>query len=147
MGKFIKSGKIVIILQGRMAGKKAVVVKTFDDGTKGRQFGHCLVAGVKRAPLKVTTKMSQKKVEKRTKVKPFVRYINYTHIMPTRYNVPAELEPKSLVSDAQMETPDSRVECKKALAKVFREKFSTPPVGKDGKHDGGVVFLSKKMRF
>jgi len=147
MGKFIKPGKVVILLQGRMAGKKAVVVKTFDEGTKGRQFGHCLVAGVKRAPLKVTTKMSQKKVEKRTKVKPFVRYVNYTHIMPTRYNIPSDLEPKSLVSDAQMENPEGRTEARKALAKVFREKFASPPLGKDGKHDGGVCFLAKKMRF
>ena len=30
------------------------MVKAFDDGSKARSFGHCLVAGVDRAPLKVT---------------------------------------------------------------------------------------------
>ena len=37
---------------------KAVVVKAFDDGTKARSFGHALVAGVDRAPLKVIKTLS-----------------------------------------------------------------------------------------
>ena len=28
----IKSGKVVIVLQGRFAGRKAIVVKCFDEG-------------------------------------------------------------------------------------------------------------------
>ena len=69
MGKFIKPGRVVVMLQGRYAGKKAIVVKTYDDGSKARPFGHCMVAGIDRAPLKVTRKMSKKKITKRTKVK------------------------------------------------------------------------------
>eukprot|EP00437_Effrenium_voratum_P034014 CAMPEP_0181478360 /NCGR_PEP_ID=MMETSP1110-20121109/42701_1 /TAXON_ID=174948 /ORGANISM="Symbiodinium sp., Strain CCMP421" /LENGTH=68 /DNA_ID=CAMNT_0023603709 /DNA_START=51 /DNA_END=253 /DNA_ORIENTATION=- len=68
MGRFIKAGRVVVMLQGRYAGKKAIVVKAFDDGSKGRPFGHCLVAGINRAPLKVTRAMSKKKITKRTKV-------------------------------------------------------------------------------
>ena len=34
--KVLKAGKVVVLLQGRMAGKKAVIVKTFDDGTVDR---------------------------------------------------------------------------------------------------------------
>ena len=33
MVKFLKSGKVVVLLQGRFAGRKAVIVKNFDDGT------------------------------------------------------------------------------------------------------------------
>ena len=33
---------------------QAIVVKAFDDGSKQRPFGHCMVAGIDRAPLKVT---------------------------------------------------------------------------------------------
>ena len=33
---------------------QAIVVKAFDDGSKARAFGHALVAGIDRAPLKVT---------------------------------------------------------------------------------------------
>merc|ERR1712216_993935 len=113
MGKFIKSGRVVVLLNGRYAGRKAIVVKTFDDGSKARSFGHCLVAGVDRPPLKVTKAMSKKKITKRTKVKPFVKYANYTHLMPTRYSVPAEIGAQTLVTDQQMDSPDGRIEAKK----------------------------------
>lgn len=65
MGKFIKPGRVVILTNGRFAGKKAVCVKTFDEGSKSRAFGHCLVAGVQKAPLRVAKAMSKKKQEKR----------------------------------------------------------------------------------
>ena len=84
MGKFLKSGKVVIMLSGRYAGKKAVIVKTFDDGHAERKFGHCIVAGVDRQPRKVTKAMSQTKVKKRSKIKPFVKFVNFNHVMPTR---------------------------------------------------------------
>eukprot|EP00449_Zooxanthella_nutricula_P032060 CAMPEP_0198491278 /NCGR_PEP_ID=MMETSP1462-20131121/2665_1 /TAXON_ID=1333877 /ORGANISM="Brandtodinium nutriculum, Strain RCC3387" /LENGTH=39 /DNA_ID= /DNA_START= /DNA_END= /DNA_ORIENTATION= len=39
MGKFIKAGRVVVLLQGRYAGKKAIVAKAFDDGTRQRPYG------------------------------------------------------------------------------------------------------------
>ena len=75
---------MVIVLNGRMAGKKGLVVKTFDEGTDGRKYGHAIVAGIARAPLKVKKSMSEKKVEKRSRVKPFLKLINFNHLMPTR---------------------------------------------------------------
>ena len=41
----LKDGKIVVCLQGRYAGKKAVILKTDDEGNKERPYGHCVVAG------------------------------------------------------------------------------------------------------
>merc|ERR1711879_1006683 len=133
MGKFIKTGRVVVLLNGRYAGKKAIVVKVYDDGSKARPFAHCLVAGVDKAPLKVTKKMSKKKIAKRTRVKPFVKYINYNHMMPTRYLVPADIGAQNLVSDQQMDTPDTRVAAKKAIKKLFQEKFKDPPADKQGR--------------
>lgn len=49
------------MLNGRFAGRKAVVIRTFDDGAKDRKFGHALIAGIDRAPRKVTKKMDDKK--------------------------------------------------------------------------------------
>merc|ERR1719155_115346 len=99
MGKFIKAGRVVVLLNGRYSGKKGIVVKTFDEGSKSRPFGHCLVAGVDKAPLKVTKRMGKKKIAKRTRVKPFVKYVNYNHIMPTRYSVPTEMGVQSFATD------------------------------------------------
>ena len=41
-------------LKKRRSTSRPIVVKTFDDGSKARSFGHALVAGIDRAPLKVT---------------------------------------------------------------------------------------------
>mmetsp|Transcript_22640 Transcript_22640/g.33854 ORF Transcript_22640/g.33854 Transcript_22640/m.33854 type:complete len:148 (+) Transcript_22640:56-499(+) len=147
MGKFIKAGRVVVILNGRYTGKKAIVAKTFDDGTKARPFGHCLVAGVDRPPRKVHKRMSKKKITKRTRVKPFLKYINYNHIMPTRYQVPAELGAQSMVTDQQMDTPDGRVEAKKFVKNLFQEKFVNPPADKSGRPSKDVIYMRKKLRF
>merc|ERR1712032_1477429 len=143
MGKFIKAGRVVVLLQGRYTGKKAIVVKPFDDGSKIRPFGHCLVAGIDRAPMKVTKRMSKKKIAKRIRIKPFVKYVNYNHMMPTRYQIPAEVDPKSLVSDQQMDTSDGRIEAKKFV----QEKFAHPPADKSGRPSKDVLYLKKKLRF
>merc|ERR1719198_443312 len=124
MGKFIKTGRVVVVLSGRFAGKKAVVVKTFDEGSRARPFGHALVAGVAKTPMKVTKKMSKKKIAKRLRVKPFTKYVNYTHMMPTRYQIPAELDTKTLITDQQMDTPDGRIAARKAIKKIFQEQFT-----------------------
>merc|ERR1712146_334750 len=84
-----------ILTGGRYAGKKALVVKTFDEGTKARPFPHCLVAGVAKAPLKVTKAHGKKKLQKRSKCKAFVKYVNYNHMMPTRYVVPTEFDARA----------------------------------------------------
>jgi hypothetical protein len=38
----IKHGKVVIMLSGRYAGRKAVVVKASDEGNESKKFGHAL---------------------------------------------------------------------------------------------------------
>lgn len=80
----IKSGKVVIILRGRYAGRKGIVIKTYDDGAGDRKFGHAIVAGIDRYPRKVTKSMKEDQVKKRSKMKPFIKSVNYTHMMPTR---------------------------------------------------------------
>jgi len=49
-----------------------------------RPYGHALVAGIAKAPLSVTKRMSKKRQAKRSKLKPFVKVVNYNHLMPTR---------------------------------------------------------------
>merc|ERR1711939_918204 len=70
MAKIAKPGKVVIILSGRYSGRKAVILKQSDEGTKERPYPHAIVAGVDRYPRKITKRMGAKKVSKRSKVKP-----------------------------------------------------------------------------
>lgn len=65
--------QVAVVLTGRYAGKKVVVVKQQDDGTKDRPYPHALVAGIERYPRKITKAMGAKKQSKRSKVKPFVK--------------------------------------------------------------------------
>ncbi|KAF9685484.1 hypothetical protein SADUNF_Sadunf03G0059300 [Salix dunnii] len=53
MVKFLKTTKAVIILQGKYAGRKVVVARPLDDGTRDCAYDHWLVAGIKRYPSKV----------------------------------------------------------------------------------------------
>lgn len=46
----------MILLTGRYAGKKAVIVKNYDEGTSGRPYGHALVVGLAKEPRKVRQK-------------------------------------------------------------------------------------------
>ena len=131
------------MLNGRYTGKKTIVVEAFDVGSRARPFGHALVAGVDLAPLKVTKKMSKKKIAKRTRVKPFVKYMNYNHIMPTRYSVPSELGAQTFVTDQQVDTPDGRIEAKKFIKKVLQEKFVSPPADKSGRPSKDVITSRK----
>ncbi len=79
------------------------------------------VAGIDRYPRKVTRTMSKNKVEKRSKIKPFVKSINYKHLMPTRYVVDIDL--KKVIADDAMNAPESRIEARKTIKKVFEDRF------------------------
>merc|ERR1711935_550260 len=120
--KFLKAGKVVIVLNGRQAGKKAVIVKTYDDGTSDRPYGHCIVAGITKTPLKITKSMPKKKIEKRSRIKPFVKCVNYNHLMPTRYSLDVDL--KSTVTADVITNPSHRSEARKAVKKVFEDKYN-----------------------
>ena len=85
MVKCLKPGKVVVILSGKYAGKKAVIVKVFEEGNGKYKFPHALVCGVARPPRKVTRRMNEKKVNKKTTMQVFTKVINLQHFMPTRF--------------------------------------------------------------
>lgn len=156
----------MIVLGGRFAGRKGVVVKTFDDGTPERKFGHAIgavfcvwsssppwcykntalaVAGIDRYPRKVTRAMSKEKIAKRTKIKPFLKHINYSHLMPTRYVV--DLDLKKIVEDQSLKGGENRVQARKAIKKVFEERYLNQTTVKKEKKATGVSYFYKKMAF
>ena len=56
-GKILKYGRIVILLKGRFAGRKAVVIRANEAGAKDRKNPHALVTGIDRYPRKVHKEM------------------------------------------------------------------------------------------
>jgi len=105
----------------------SVIIRPVDDGSKGHPYGHALVAGVERYPSKITRSMGSKKIAKRGAIKPFIKLVNYNHLMPTRYAL--ELENlKGILSAETFREPSQREDVKKAVKKSFQDKFQT------GKH-------------
>ncbi|KIJ26377.1 hypothetical protein M422DRAFT_236605 [Sphaerobolus stellatus SS14] len=124
MVKVYKPGKVAIVLQGRQAGKKVVVIKQLDDGTKERPYPHAIVAGIERYPRKVTKRMGAKTLAKRSKVKPFIKAVNYSHLFPTRYQL--ELEGlKGTVSAETFKEVSQREDAKKTVKKLFEERYTS----------------------
>ncbi|KAH9171810.1 60S ribosomal protein L27 [Lactarius sanguifluus] len=123
MVKVYKPGKVAIVLQGRQAGKKVVIIKQVDDGTKERQYPHAIVAGIERYPRKVTKRMGAKRLARRSKVKPFIKVVNYSHLFPTRYSV--ELDGlKGILSSETFKEPSQREDSKKQLKKLLEERYT-----------------------
>jgi large subunit ribosomal protein L27e len=100
------------VTRGRYAGKKVVIITPVENGTKTRQYGHALIVGIERYPGKVTRRMSKKRQDNRSRIKPFIKIVNYNHLMPTRYTL--ELEGlKGVVSSETFQEVSQREEAKK----------------------------------
>uniref|UniRef100_A0A914W918 60S ribosomal protein L27 n=2 Tax=Plectus sambesii TaxID=2011161 RepID=A0A914W918_9BILA len=124
MGKIMKAGKVVLILQGKFAGRKAVVVKNYDDGATDRAYSHALVAGIDKYPRKVIKSMGKKKQVNRNKIRPFVKVYNYTHLLPTRYSVDIALDKAAVNKDSLKDASKKRKAARDVKAK-FEERYKT----------------------
>ena len=77
--------------------------------------------GIERYPSPVTRRMSKKRVAKVSKVKPFIKIINYNHLLPTRYTL--ELEGlKGVVSNDTFKEQSNREEAKKVVKRTLEER-------------------------
>jgi large subunit ribosomal protein L27e len=101
-----------------------------------RPYGHALVAGIERVPLKVTKAMGKKKVAKRSTIKAFVKVINYNHLMPTRYAVDIPID-KSVVTKACVKDAEKRKVATKEVKAKFEERYVT----------GANSWFFSKLRF
>ncbi|WEW55017.1 60S ribosomal protein L27B [Emydomyces testavorans] len=146
----MKVGRVAIITRGRYAGKKVrdafllfeavvgenwnfssggrsgkvVIIQPYDTGSKAHPFPYALVAGIERYPSKVTKRMGAKKVAKRSKVKPFIKTVNYNHLMPTRYTL--ELEGlKNVITNDTFKEVSQREEAKKTVKKALEDRYTS----------------------
>eukprot|EP00884_Botryococcus_braunii_P020971 jgi/Botrbrau1/7558/Bobra.0159s0008.1 len=89
----------------------------------GRPYGHAIVCGLAKYPRKVTKKMKEKKLARRTQVKAFLKVVNYQHMMPTRYTL--DLDLKALVTGETLENPSKKKEARQEAQKLLEEKFKS----------------------
>lgn len=79
---------------------------------------------VDRYPKRVTRRMGKDRASKSQKVKPFIKVLNYNHMMPTRYTM--ELEGlKGTVGHETFKEPSQREEAKKNIKKALEDRYGT----------------------
>merc|ERR1711970_893575 len=122
MVKIYKPGRVVILLTGKHAGKKAIVVKSNDDGTQERPYEHALVCGIDRYPRKVT---------------PFIRVVNLKHVCPTRYTASDIAFDKANINKETLKDPSKRKKARMMAKAKLEERY------KSGKNR----WLFNKLRF
>ena len=107
MVKFYKQGKIVVVLNGRFAGRKGVIVKSNYESVKDRKYPHCMVVGLSKGPKKPTKKNIAKlqakikklessenpgdKVKRLKSFGIFIKTYNMSHLLATRYTLKDDL--------------------------------------------------------
>ena len=90
----------MVILNGKFAGKKGLIIKSNYENTKERRYPHCLVVGLSRAPRRVTKASLKKRndliqklesdknnVDRLNSLKRlgvFIKNYNMTHLLATR---------------------------------------------------------------
>jgi large subunit ribosomal protein L27e len=68
--------------------------------------------------------MGKKRMEKRSKVKPFVKLINYNHLMPTRYTLELEGLKGVITNDTYMSV-SQKGDAKKNVKKALEERYQS----------------------
>lgn len=103
---------------------QVVIIQPIDNGSKTHPFPHALVAGIDRYPQHITRRMSKTKQQRRSKVKPFIKTVNYNHLMPTRYTL--ELEGlKGVVTGDTFKEVSQRQDAKKTVKKALDERYQS----------------------
>ena len=103
MVKFYKPGKVVLVLNGRYAGKKGIIIKSNYESVRDRKYPHCIVVGLSKGPRKPTKKNiaklqarlkklesakdSSEKINSLKSFGVFIKTYNMSHLLATRYQV------------------------------------------------------------
>eukprot|EP00483_Globobulimina_turgida_P000526 UN00526 len=118
MVKFMNRGRVVIILQGRFAGTKGVIIES-KEASRKHKFNHCIVAGISKTPRRVTKSMSRTQIREKSTMHTFIKVINQKHLMPTRYKLPMNMG-KNKISVKTLNPKDGK---RKRLRRDVRRKF------------------------
>nr|UXY87983.1 60S ribosomal protein L27 [Cryptomonas curvata] len=84
-----KQGRIVVVLNGRFSGCKAVIInnKNLSIGKNSQIFESVCLLGIQKYPSNIKKKMNKAKQIKNHKIKIFLKSMNKNHFLPTRYNI------------------------------------------------------------
>ena len=144
MGKYYKPGKVVVVLNGRNAGAKGIIVKSNYDNTKDRKYPHCLVVGLSKGPRRPTKRNLAKLQDKIKKLEAakdsndkvnalksfgvFIKHYNMSHLLATRYTVKEDFGINKIMD--KLDTLEKKVKEDKAQIEA-KEKSKKEENAKD----------------
>jgi large subunit ribosomal protein L27e len=122
----ITPGRFVILLNGRHAGKKAVVLTASQGPTEGRKYPHAVVLGIEKSPKTLQKSMSQEVLVARTQIKVFVKTVNFNHLLLTRHQLKeddfwSKVKPEVIVNS--LKDPSEKKAVLEVAAGVLRQKY------------------------
>ena len=121
----IAAGRFVLLLNGRHAGKKALVLASYES-SDDRKYAHAIVLGIEKYPKKLTKDMTQEQLVKRTEIKCFVKTVNCNHVLLTRHVVKDDDVLSKIKADdvvKSMGDPAEKKACLESASKVLRQKY------------------------
>lgn len=104
-----------------------------------------MVAGIARNLPQVKRADSKKKFIKKTSVKPFVKYVNQNHVLPTRFLV-NDFDLKD-VKDDNLKTKENREALRKTLRESFSSALRNQANPKENEKAGHTKFFFSRLRF
>jgi len=88
--------------------------------------------------------MNKDKLKKKTKIKPFIKAVNFTHLMPTRYQ--CDLDLQSAVTLENM-SEGKKNDMGKKVKTMFEARYNNQDAAKSDKAFNGTQFFFDKLRF
>ena len=89
--------------------------------------------------------MSKKKIERKSRLIPFVKFVNYTHLLATRFTVKDDFDFKNIVTEEALENKEERKAMKTALKAKLTERYRNPEGA--GERQTAADFMFKRLRF
>ena len=91
--------------------------------------------------------LPKEKIEKRMSVRPFVKFINLQHVMPTRYNLDISETLEKAIGNTVLVGSEGKRTVKLEIKKKLEERYKTLGTGKNEKASSGAQYFFKKLNF
>jgi large subunit ribosomal protein L27e len=141
-----KIGRIILILNGRHAGKKGIIVENRIQ-SKTLSFNSVIVLAIKSFPKKINRKKNEKSTKRKSSIKIFFKALNKNHILPTRYFVDLNEEQQSLIANMTLNLFKLKSDDESSIVLPEELKWKVENIFIDKYFSGKNKWFFKKLNF
>ena len=141
-----KNGRIILILNGKNAGKKGIVIEN-SSFSKNLFSNHVIILGMKNTPKKIKSKRIPACNLKKSRIKIFFKIMNKNHILPTRYFVDLTTEQQNLISKVSDDLLSLKSKKGNAIENIENLRWQVNNIFVDKYFSGKNKWFFKKLNF